>query len=392
MKKNSTRLLIATSFPPNGSGGGAAIVRQMLKGWPRENLFWWSCEKDAKKRFGQNTASHEYYQIPSKFIPHKRLISTKSWLLQNLWAPNAATHLENTIKKISPDVIWAIPHAWSILPLSKILPSSGIRYHVSMHDYADTTCNAPIYQKLSAQAEQLYAMASSRDVISHPMAEDLHARTGVNAFITRAGLEEDELRGLRNPINKTDGGIRIAYAGSILVEEEFIHFIDSLKRIRNELEQPVSLEFFGAHSYKSRPWYESSWMKEHGNLNVEKLSEELKKCSWGFAPMSLNDDHPRYNRYSLPTKIGSYLSAGLPLIIMGHPESCIMKTLSKYELGPKILVSGEVGMDRPLKSALSEANAKYLHCDAIYNCCTELYDASKMRFQLYRKLINEDSL
>jgi hypothetical protein len=388
VKNKTKRLLIATAFPPNGSGGGAAIVRQMLRGWPKENLFWWSCEKDIDHRFGQNIAAHEHYQIPSKLIPHKRLVGTKTWMLKNLWAPHAATHLEKTIKKIRPDIIWAIPHQWSILPLAKVLPGSGIRYHVSMHDYADASCNAPIYQKLSAQADHLYTMASSRDVISQPMVEDLYARTGLNGFITRAGLEEDDFDYLRDQNQKLEGRIRIAYAGTIIVEEEFVLFIDSLKRIRANLKQPVSLELFGAHSYKTRPWFEPSWMKEHGNLTIDKLSAELKTCSWGFAPMSLNDDQPRYNRYSLPTKIGSYLSAGLPLIIMGHPDSCIIKTLEKYDLGPKNMTSNGVQIDAALVDAFTNVKVSG-YTKEIERCSNELFNGAEMRSRLKQLLMSD---
>ena len=35
------KLLVATEFPPDAAGGGAAIVRQMLLGFPGE-VHWWS--------------------------------------------------------------------------------------------------------------------------------------------------------------------------------------------------------------------------------------------------------------------------------------------------------------------------------------------------------------
>ena len=44
------RLLVATEFPPNAAGGGAAIVRQMLREWPAEKLFWWSCFPDNNRQ------------------------------------------------------------------------------------------------------------------------------------------------------------------------------------------------------------------------------------------------------------------------------------------------------------------------------------------------------
>ncbi len=45
MSAHFPRLLVATEFAPNmpGGGGSGAVMRQMLKDWPAEKLFWWSC-------------------------------------------------------------------------------------------------------------------------------------------------------------------------------------------------------------------------------------------------------------------------------------------------------------------------------------------------------------
>jgi hypothetical protein len=56
--------------------------------------------------------------------------------------------------------------------------------------------------------------------------------------------------------------------------------------------------------------------------------------------MSLHDDDPRYNRFSFPTKFITYLAAGLPPIVMGHPESSVMKMAEKYDVGLRMTDDG----------------------------------------------------
>lgn len=52
--------------------------------------------------------------------------------------------------------------------------------------------------------------------------------------------------------------------------------------------------------------------------------------------MALDDEDPRYNRFSFPTKFITYLAAGLPPIVMGHPESSVMKMAESYNVGVRI--------------------------------------------------------
>ena len=58
----------------------------------------------------------------------------------------------------------------------------------------------------------------------------------------------------------------MAYAGTIIVEKDFALFAKVLAEIRAGIRLPITLEFFGAHSYRARPWFDASWMREHGNL------------------------------------------------------------------------------------------------------------------------------
>src|ERR1700722_20278464 len=115
------RLLVATEFPPNGSGGGAAVLRQMLKGWPVEKLYWWSCYRDRDELFGQKVAEHQVAEIPQKLYPDRRWRAQKSWLLEKFWQPCAVLHFQKTLNSVQPGAVWAIPHFWAIPPQAQAL-------------------------------------------------------------------------------------------------------------------------------------------------------------------------------------------------------------------------------------------------------------------------------
>jgi hypothetical protein len=217
------------------------------------------------------------------------------------------------------------------------------------------------------------------------MLDDLRARTGREGVIARAGLEPEDFERLEHDPHQATPGIRIAYAGTILVEETFRFFVSALGRIRDRLPSPT-LEFFGSHSYRSREWFDPSWMRENGNLGVEPLARALNECAWGFAPMSLSDDDPRYNRFSLPTKLISYLAAGLPVITLGHPESAIVKIAQRYRIGLCEVTNEPRVLEEELLRYLSIPDSRAQFKPEIVRCARSEFDAERMRKKLFESL------
>jgi hypothetical protein len=386
------KLLVATEFPPNASGGGPAIVRQMLRGRPADELFWWSCLPDSDQRFGQIVARHFRATIPRKLLPHSRLTRTKSTLIDWFWRPFASTHLKKTIRQVQPDVTWAIPHNWSIPPLASGLPTSGVGFHVTVQDYVDvhrqqekfghTRCH-----QMAEEADRLYATATTRDATSHPMIEDLQRRTGAKATqMLHAGLESEDFDFLAHKSSRvisSSAAIKIAYAGTILVEEVFGLFVSAIEEIRKSLPRRVELHIFGAHSYAQRSWFDPEWMMENGNLLEPELLKKLRDCDWGFAPMALDDDDPRYNRFSFPTKFISYLAAGLPIITLGHSESSLVRMARQYEVGLCTTAAIVEELASQLMTALSIKEPFGFYKPGIVRCATNEFDAERMRRNLF---------
>jgi hypothetical protein len=381
------RLLIATEFPPNGSGGGPAVLRQMLRGWPIEDLFWWNCIQDVDTRFRQDCAARYVAKIPAKLVPYRRLTRIKSALLGRFWAAWAEEHLAKAVVASSPNVIWAVPHNWSILPLG-ILRSVPMGFHVTVQDYVnvhgqEAKFGSALCSRMTRLADQIYASATTRDATSHPMLEDLARRTGVlGEQMLHAGVEESELQILRDRRAKQIGEIRIAYAGTILVAEEFELFVRALRGLR-ALSLPISLRFFGSHSYSSAPWFETDWMQEFGNLDESALIDSLRSCTWGFAPMALNDRDPRYNRFSFPTKFITYLAAGLPVISVGHPESSVMKMAKEYRVGPSTSAATVETLIEALQTPLANRTPWSTYAAEIIRCAETEFRASNMRSKLW---------
>jgi glycosyltransferase involved in cell wall biosynthesis len=386
------KLLVATEFPPNATGGGPAIVRQMLKDSPAKRLFWWSCLAEHDQRFGQTVTHHFCAMIPSKLMPHRRYTQLKSAILDWVWRPFASTHLLRTIRRVQPDVVWVIPHNWSIYPLAGCLLNSRYAFHVSLHDYVDVHNSSQRFGRdrcalMAGFADELYAAATTRDAICQPMADDLMNRTGqAPDAIIHFGLEADQLENLQNAGRalETEGStIRIAHAGTIHKDSVFDLLVRSLDQIRRRLRKRVQLDLYGTLSYQKRGWFDGDWMVEHGSLSEMELNAQLQQCTWGFSPMALDNSDPRYDLFSFPTKFIAYLAAGLPIITLGHAETSVAKMAAAYSVGLLSHSSDAENLSEELYHALDDPNPRERYRSEMIRCARTEFDAEQMRREIF---------
>jgi hypothetical protein len=385
------KLLVATEFGPDSAGGGPAVVRQMLREWPSEQLLWWSCMRRAVTGHGLPVSKQIVFELPGKLRPQRRAPVLKATILEHIWSPLAARNLAAVIRREKPDVIWGIPHDWSIFPLGAALPKSRPSYHITVQDYFDIhgrpeRLGRARCTRIAQIADFLYRSASTRDATSHPMAKDLAERTGAQATqILHAGLESRHFESLAGE-PRGQSCIRIAHAGTILAEPSFVAFVSAVAKLRPQIERPIRLDLFGAHSYSSKPWFDASWMFEHGDLSQAMLEEELSDCTWGFAPMQLTDEDYRYNRFSFPTKFITYLAAGLPVIVTGHRLSSASQMVAKYGVGLALEGPTPELIRRQLLDVLSDANPRKSYRSEVVRCARSEFDAEKMRLLLTSSL------
>jgi hypothetical protein len=388
---NFPRLLVATEFPPNASGGGPAVIRQMLKNWPVEQLLWWSCLAERRPAFGQHFAAHRVANIPAKLYPHRKFCRQKSWLMENVWSRWAAHHFQQTLKRYEPDIVWIIPHAWAIPPLATTLPRSTIGFHTTVQDYIDSHINisklgSERCGRLANAMTDLYAQSTTRDATSHPMIDDLQKKTQQSAAqMLHAGLEPRDFELLSAKSERIGEPIRIGYAGTIIAEETFALFVSALQELRRAPSQKrqIELHFFSDHSYRTHQWFDPAWMTENGELPAAELSDRLRKCTWGFAPMDLTDDNPQYNRFSFPTKFITYLAAGLPIIALGHRQSSVIKMARAYNVGLCSDATTVIELTHALRAAFSMRSPDEIYAEEIARCARAEFDAIKMRKTLY---------
>jgi glycosyltransferase involved in cell wall biosynthesis len=396
------KLLVATDFNPNSPGGGPAVIRQMLTGFREagHSISWWSCRRE--EQVGENFFVDYLARcpIPRKLIPAKKFPKIKSSLLYKFWAPIASTSLQRNLQKIQPECVWAIPHNLSILPIYQCLSRKNppaFRFHTTIQDYPDAHNNQNLWGKLLTNdliknQYLLYKNAQTRDATSLQMIAHLKELTGKKGSqMLHEGLEIYDFNNFEKQIDtkKNCDFIKILFIGTILAEKELVSFIDAMKLLQTR--KRVQLDFAGAHSYRNKKWFDSSWMSEFGNLPRSSLVELTSKYDFGFISMPLYDNL-RYSKYSFPTKFISYLSSGVSQIIIARADSAVYQMAEKYQIGIRIQTDEPSSIAKAIEDKTSTPGFFEQDKRNMLICAKDNFDAVKMRKILWQSLENGKSI
>jgi hypothetical protein len=282
--------------------------------------------------------------------------------------------------------------SWPILVANRAKFPNGPRLHATLLDFPDTAdfrglWGLPRCRRFVETVFQLIRRADSWDGVSKAMLEEIKSRTGRDdGILTHPGLEERDFTALeRGEEGASDGTVRIAYVGTIISWGAFLEVIAALDRIRSALSRKLTLEFFGNRGYRNTTWFDPEWMTEHEMFATDQqLVQSLRRCSWGLIVMDPAAEDPAYSRFSFPGKTGPYLSAGLPLLAVTHPNSTLAELMRNHKVGLLTSSFGTADLQTFFKEALPMSSPRSDFRDAILRTARTELDANAIRTRLWR--------
>lgn len=384
------KILFVNDFSPD-SLAVADLVRQLLLGYPREQIAWWY-SRTSPVRGLTDVAVGELHccPLPNKMVPNRRLTSLRASILERIWVPIAARHLKRTVSAVKPDLVWVLLFGWPILVARKACLGTRERLHLSLWDLPDTKPNVAILGKSRSDrflkaVYWLIRQSASFDGISPAMLEEIATQTGRrDGILVHSGFEPEHLAGLNSLIaTLTDNVLRLAYVGTIISEKAFLNILAAIEKLRAHLPKPLKLEFFGARGYRSAPWFNSEWMLEHGVFSDQGLVEALQRCDWGIVVTDPEAEDVRYSRYSFPNKIGTYLSAGMPILAVGHKESTLAEIMKSSRVGVFTTEYKGSALEKFLAETLRITHPRSHYHDNILQCAGTEFNANEIRCRLW---------
>ncbi len=92
----------------------------------------------------------------------------------------------------------------------------------------------------------------------------------------------------------------------------------------------------------------------------------------------------QYSRFSFPYKVGTYLSAGVPVLGIGHEHSTLAEVMRHHKLGRFTSAATRDGLGKFLTESLRITQPRAVFHQDILQCARTEFDAQAIRRRLWQ--------
>lgn len=329
-------IVLVQPFGLKSPGGGPRILRALLADAP---LPWLSVvtglevppplERETWIGSGQGEEIHLPVRPRLGRIERTRF-SGYLYPMERLFAPRFLRCLEAVCRQRNATGIHSITHSIDYWYGFKVAQTLGIPYHLSVHDDLKYALNGrPEYEEGMGHLPAVWNAAKSRFVISQQMGQEYCQRYGNRPY---AQVTDGLTTVPSVPLPREGNRLRIYFMG-------LFHrgYIDNLRALLNGL----------AIVEKRHPDWEISVTCRCGAVPPEALTSrfavtqlpfgseadvvrDIEQADLLYLPLPFGAKYEAFVRFSLSTKMISYLGSGLPILYHGPADAAAGGLLARH--------------------------------------------------------------
>jgi glycosyltransferase involved in cell wall biosynthesis len=322
-------IVFVQPFGLNSPGGGPRILRALLKDAPVNFL---SVCTSLLAPPSTSIGPEVHFPIRRHF---GRIESTRlapfAWHLARRERTAFCRDLEKLCAGRRASVIHAIPHGLEFWHAFEVARKLGIRYVLNVHDELDYNLrNRPDLSEAKRQLEIVWKRADARFVISEPMGEEYCRRYGNRRYeIVTDGLLKVPEFSLARPGNN----FRVYFMGALHLsyEPNFLALQEALNQVvKASPETNVRLCCRGSSLPKGDVRFPVTilpWGSE------EDVAQDIDNADLLYLPLPFDKRHESFYRYSLSTKMITYLGSGIAMLYHGPADAAAGRLLAEKRAG-----------------------------------------------------------
>jgi hypothetical protein len=302
-------LLLVTAFGPGNQGGGAVILRSLLRG-SESRVVWASLDRDDVGYDGPRA------HLGSRCNP---------WLLP----PGLlARRVDAVAERHSAAAVWAVAHGPVVpcLPALRAISSRGL--HLSVHD--DPAWGVafrgrrqrPLAPWLHVQFGRALAGATSVDAIGGGMRAAIARRTGRDSIIVHRVLD-GSIGVNRSP--QDTSRLTVGLLGSVYSSRQLKLLTAMLARASAMVGVPARLAVIGGVSDQMRRAVRDSKVVVEflGHMSEQHGLEILRRAFALYVGYPFGGRDRAIRRTSFPVKLSTYVQAARPLLVHAPFDSSL---------------------------------------------------------------------
>ncbi|MDQ3627011.1 MAG: glycosyltransferase [Verrucomicrobiota bacterium] len=328
IKGSARPIVFVQPFSLRSAGGGARILRSLLEQAPipwrsvcssPDDCPLWRNEVHLRSRPSWGRIEHSRFAG----LPHRSAA---------LFANRFRRRLRDWCIEARAGAIHAVPHSGlDFAEAQTVARELSLPFFLSLHDdLAYTTTGAIPAEKREAAMRRAWNEASARFVISDSLGAEYSRRYGTQPY----HLVTDGLTELHPPQNCAEANLlRIYFMGLFHMpyERNLRALLDALVLVRAA--QPTLSISVTMRCEHVRP------QVIEGAIPVTVLpfadqaqvQRDLENADLLYMPLPFGEDHENFARYSLSTKMVTYVGSGVPLLYHGPSSSAAFELLQKHD-------------------------------------------------------------
>ena len=341
-------------FGLESAGGGARILRSLVAGHEREFV---SVSTGAKQPPPTDLGIelHLPARRPLGRVDSTRLGPWADWAGNLVERRRFRRRLTSLIARYRPCGIHSIAHDTSFPFVFAAAAAHAIPFTLTIHDELGYNLyRHPRLPAMERALERIWLKADRRIVICESMGERYKCRFGDRPYdVVTDGLT------LTDPMPRVmvPRGRRIYFMGSIhrSYDSNFRALSEGANRlVHRRPELNVTLVTRGGSprsdpgglAFQTLPW-----------ATEEEVTSDLDSADLLYLPIPFAKQHESFARFSLPTKLVTYLGSGLPILYHGPPYSSSAALLNNYSAAIQIHTNRPEDVADALEHATAERRA-----------------------------------
>jgi glycosyltransferase involved in cell wall biosynthesis len=319
-------ILFVQPFSLGAAGGGSRILRAMLADAPAN---WHSVCCSPKKPKPWPNESH----LPSR--PFWGKIETSRLAMfpkktMSIFAPRFQRRLKEFCKRLNVRAIHAIPHSGiDFAHAQTVARELSLPYFISVHDDLAYTAMGEVTSTVGEPAmRKAWLEADARFVISESLGREYSQRYGARDY----QIVTDGISKLNPPSRKPKSGeLQIYFMGlfHLAYESNLRALLDGISLFeRNHRGTSVSVtcrcEYIRPHVFKN-----TDRVKILPFASEAQIDSDLAQADLLYLPMPFGAEHENFARYSISTKMVTYVGSGVPIFYHGPTTSAAFELLNR---------------------------------------------------------------
>ncbi len=351
-------------------GGGARILRALLQHSP---ISWHSvcCSPQRPERWPKET------HLPSRpswgKIERSRLAKfpkmTSSWF---------ASHFQRRLKKFCQRVdacaIHAVPHSGiDFAHAQTVARDLAIPFFISVHDDLAYTAIHELPSSIHQPAmREAWLGAAARFVISDALGREYVRRYGEREY----QVVTDGLTGV-SPAKANTNSFRIYFMGLFHLgyEANFRSFLKGLRIFESQHPEITADVTCRCAHVRPHVWKDVKSVKILPYADEAQVQRDMGDTDFLYMPMPFGQEHENFARFSVSTKMVTYIGSGIPIIYHGPTNSAafdllhrnqaaiFLTSLDPAEIAAQLANVSQEDRMRVVESALSLSRREFMLAD-----------------------------